>query len=68
MRVLFVAALGAALLSTPAAAGIKAYCEQMREVLAPVFEVAVYGIKRELAKAKRLEATKKCDDKFFKNE
>ena len=69
MRILFVAALGAALLSTPAAAGIKAYCEQMREVLAPAFEYRIYDFKRHLVRAKRSEAEKTCDDKHnFKDE
>ena len=64
MRVLFVAALGAALLSTPAAAGIKAYCEQMREVLAPVFRAAVYHSEREFLRLKRREMGDSCFQKY----
>lgn len=64
MRVLFVAALGAALLSTPAAAGIKAYCEEMRAVLAPFFKYEIYEIKLELVKAKKDQASETCDEKY----
>ena len=64
MRVLFVAALSVVLLSTPAAAGIKAYCEEMRALFAPFFEQRTYEIKLELIKIKKDQADKTCDKKY----
>ena len=64
MRVLFVAALSVALLSTPAAADIKAYCEQTREILKPVFEVGIYQTKFALAEAHRDDAYQTCEKKY----
>ena len=43
MRFLFVAAVGT-LLSTPAAADIEAYCEQMRKLLAPYFQTIIDAV------------------------
>tara|TARA_A100001037_G_scaffold281815_1_gene285858 strand:+ start:332 stop:679 length:348 start_codon:yes stop_codon:yes gene_type:complete len=63
MRVLFVAALSVALLSTPAAASMAAYCKQTRQFLAPVFRAAIYHRERKVLQFKREKGTDSC---FFK--
>lgn len=64
MRVLFVAALSVALLSTPAAANMKAYCKQTREFLAPVFRAAIYHRERKVLQFKREKGFDSCSQKY----